>query len=128
MYVKFRKIFSLTVNNVNGSSAQNIMLNFELMVVFQSKVSLKVLLFSRKLGRKGNTFCAIICLSNLLARKDYLKPLLCCYIQILIVDGRFINKILSVSSLCIVCPNKPEGVHPSSCNSHPVSKTVSLPT
>lgn len=53
---------------------------------------LKMLLFSIKLGRKGITFCAIICLSNLLSRKDQVKPLLCCYIQVLSLDVGFINK------------------------------------
>lgn len=36
MYVKVRKIFSLTMNNVRGNSAHNIMLNSELMVTILS--------------------------------------------------------------------------------------------
>lgn len=33
-----------------------------------------------------------------------------------------------MSSLCVICSNKPEGVHPSSRNSYPFSKTESLLT
>lgn len=36
MYVEFRKIFNLTMNNVRGSGAQNVMLHSELMITFQS--------------------------------------------------------------------------------------------
>lgn len=61
--------FSLSMSS--GSNAHNIVFHSEIVyIISEYGISLTMLLFSIKLGRREFTFCPSIFVSNLLARKD----------------------------------------------------------
>lgn len=67
----FRNSFSIAVNEpVQSNSAHKIVFHSEIdYIISECRISLKMLLFSIKIGSRGFTFCAGIFVSKLLARK-----------------------------------------------------------